>query len=1311
MVHRYRKPSKRLLSVLLTFTMLISGLTIYEGASQASAAESTSVAADTEINDLKVEYRTNPIGVDTVPRFSWIMNSDLRGQKQTAYQILVASSPDKLTSVAADVWNSGKVTSDKSVAVAYAGNALAATTRYYWTVKVWDKNGEEVTLPEANFFETGVMSTDGVGGWNGAKFISIDTTQKSGAPFLRKESPLKGEVESARLYITALGVFDAYINGERVGIVGDTDTSYELLAPGWTEYSKELNYMSYDVTSYVQGEDHVTLAALLGNGWYNSRIAQGAPYYSSQGQDLALLAKLMITYEDGSTENIVTDTNAGWKGTVNTPYTLNDIYDGESYDATKEIVGWNDNGFDDTQWSDMKENNYKTTRYPNAKVTSYNGRTAQIIDSLDQTPVSVTTYNGIINQESSKNGRGEIQVDSSRTVTEAGAAKSYDATLSTGDTVIYDLAQNMVGIPNITLKGEAGTQIRLRFSEMLNDDSNGADGPKGSIYLANLRGAQATARYTLKGNEEGETYQPSLTFFGFRYVEVTVVTENKSVQVLDVTGKVATSAIDVTGNIQTSDADVNQLISNIQWGQRGNYLWIPTDCPQRNERAGWMGDIQLFAKTGFYNVDTANFLENFTYNMMNAQRDNGAFPVTVPITRYANSTAPHSGWSDAGVIVPYTHWQFTGDTTVIAKAYPSLVKYMDRLFELTGTTYRGPGGQYGDWLSFQRKNINGISGANHLLVSDAYYAYDAQIMAQIAKALGKAEDAAKYEALFENIKQAFITNYIRIDEEGTLTLLHGGNGSDPGENNAQTSLLWALKLGFYANEDQKQQMIDLLVSNIRNDDEYKAANPASARVNYAENTLSVGFLGVNVLAPVLTEVGQSDLAYTLLLQDEMPSWLYSVKNGATTIWERWNSYSVKDGFGPASMNSFNHFSYGAIGEWMYNNMLGISNDMNNPGFKHTILQPSIDGLDRITWAKGSYDSVYGKVNSSWKVDGHTLTYEATVPANTTATLYLPAASANVVTESGLPAVQAAGIHFIGYENGKAIYELESGNYRFTSKLTLEDGVVWTGPATVRDNQQFELTYGLVTNQEDITAQDITISYDADKLDLLAPPVAVDETTFAIAGYELDPGAIRIVGAHLNGGHERSDEGLIKLNFKVKNAVSGVAAISVTKLIAADSQGNETEITGKTHNVLIDVAGRAALLELINSVQSFHDAAIEGKLKGQYPIGSKAVLQTAINNAKAVAQDAQSTQLQLEQAASVLQSACDSFKALVIVSVPGDMNTDDKVSIGDLGIMAKAYGKSSADADWNQVKHLDLNKDNKIDISDLVALARLILDWK
>ncbi|MBT2720528.1 family 78 glycoside hydrolase catalytic domain [Bacillus sp. ISL-46] len=1014
---------------LLIPSVISTGLPVRAKESGVSASQEI----ETRLADLKVEYRSNPLGIDSEkPRFSWEMVSSLRGQKQTAYQLIVATSPEKLTPNAADVWNSGKVVSDKSVAVEYGGSPFKASTRYYWTVVVWDKDGKQIET-NSTYFETGLLSTNGVAGWDEAKWISIDSSEKKGAPMLRKETPLKGEVKSARLYISSLGVFDAYLNGEKLGIVNpDGSKSYELLAPGWTAYHKNINYMTYDVSSYLQGKDHVTLAAVLGNGWYNSRISSSAEYYSSTGNDLALLAKMLITYKDGSTQTIVTDTTSGWKASNNSPYVANDIYDGENYDATKEISNWNKNGFDDSNWSGVKEHIYKQ-KYPTATVTSYNGKTAQIVDSLDQKPISITTTTGVINQESSKNGKGEVQVDLSRTINDSDTAKNSKLNISSGDTALYDLGQNMVGVPRITIKGKAGTQIKLRFAEMLNDDSKGADGPKGSIYQANLRSAKASAFYTLKGNEEGETYQPSLTFFGFRYVEVSVVTPSASVEVQKVTGKVATSAVDVTGKIETSDKDVNQLISNIQWGQRGNYLWIPTDCPQRDERSGWLGDAQLFAKTGFFNMDTYNFMENFADNIVANQYDNGSVPVTIPRTRYSRSQNPDSGWSDAGVIIPWTHWQMTGDTTVIKKVYPSMEKYMNLIYQKTGDTYRGPGSFYGDWLSFQRANVNGISGANQILISDAYYAYDAKLMAQMARALGNSVDAEKYETLFTNIKKAFIKNYIVMDSnDGSLTLLSGSRTPTDGENNAQTSLLWALKLGLYDNDNQKQQMIDLLVKNIRNDAEYKAANPTSARVNYAENTLSVGFLGINVLAPVLSDVGQSDLAYTLLLQDKMPSWLYSVKNGATTIWERWNSYSKEDGFGPASMNSFNHFSYGAIGEWMYSDMLGISNDPASPGFKHIILKPTIDNDKRITTSKGSFESLYGKIESGWEVKNGTLTYKATVPANTTATVYIPTNNVNTIKESGQPMAKANGVKFIEFKNGKAVYELKSGSYEFRS---------------------------------------------------------------------------------------------------------------------------------------------------------------------------------------------------------------------------------------------------------------------------------------
>lgn len=1241
------KSLRRLLS--MTMVMVLVFTTIISTTMPAWAAQ-----GDVVIKDLRVEYMTNPIGIDSEhPRFSWTMESDTRGQKQTAYQILVSSS----TNGNGDVWDSGKIESDTSVAIEFDGaTALEPSTRYYWSVTVWDKDGNTVPSSQA-YFETGLMSTDGKENWNGAEWIAMDndfdtytveatmtlptvtgavystpenassslvfmagdtnnyfnwkfsktpegtleidqrgpgdtalvdgnfdaesdtpetvttdvyiddgdeftvsidinsaakeivtkvnnstittlTDLKSyspggswgpytfpaslsnvtiaegmvgvvvnsdesehadlsasfddvraikdgaetfandfsstnpfdsgdisdgklvmtlpdgseeslalqsdflgfGAPMLRKEVELKedAQVENARLYISALGAYDAYINGEKVGIVnGDGSTTYELLNPGWTNYERDIHYVSYDVTDYIDS-DSVTLAAMLGDAWFNGGIAGNSLYYED-GNDLGLKAKLIITYSDDTTQTVVTD--GSWKSSDKGPITRDSIYNGESYDARREIPGWNENGFDDSAWLGVKEHDFMTI-WDDATLTEMPGNTVHIVDNLDQKPISITTYDDIINvgdTDAVKSGLGQIDPVESKVYTDPEEAASVDLTLDEGETAIYDLGQNMVGVPRITFEGDEGTTIRLRFAEMLNDDSvpdgsRGADGPEGTLYLRNLRNAEATDYYTLKGTAGGETYQPVFTFHGFRYMEVSIES-GTDVTVSNVTGKVATSAIERTGNIETSNADVNRLYLNQIWGQYGNYLSIPTDCPQRDERAGWTGDAQLFANTALYNMNSARFLEGFQDILVDSQisyGDGEFFQTVSPSARYTAGAA-HSGWSDVGVIIPWTVWQMTGDDTIIENNYDAMDTYMDYIFDLTGTAYRGPGSQYGDWLAFQ--------GTSSELISDLYYAYDAQLMAQMANEIGNTPDAVHYESLFDAIKGEIINNYISTDGDGNITVLSGKEPSTTmvgqsgeSEDNSQTALLWMLKLGVYSNDDQRQQMIDLLVKNIENSDEYKAAHPDSTRVNYAEDTLGIGFLGVNIIAPVLSEIGQSDLAYKILLQDEMPSWLYSVKNGATTIWERWDSYSLENGFGDSSMNSYNHYSYGAIAEWMYRYMVGINYDTENPGFKHIILQPTNDPANEITWAKGSYKSPYGTIRSEWEANTSTFTYNATVPANTTATVYIPAMSQDSVREGELLASEAEGINFVGYENGKAIYELESGTYEFTSYI-------------------------------------------------------------------------------------------------------------------------------------------------------------------------------------------------------------------------------------------------------------------------------------
>ncbi|CAM5439075.1 alpha-L-rhamnosidase OS=Streptomyces violarus OX=67380 GN=FHS41_007528 PE=4 SV=1 [Streptomyces violarus] len=540
-------------------------------------------------------------------------------------------------------------------------------------------------------------------------------------------------------------------------------------------------------------------------------------------------------------------------------------------------------------------------------------------------------------------------MDPARTVTDPERAASASVTIGSGETAIFDLGQNMVGVARYGLRGPAGTRVEFRFGEMLNDDSAGADGPEGSVYRANLRSAKATSTYILKGDRHGETHQDTLTFYGFRYVSVTAT---DTVTITGLTGRVATSAIRETGTLTTDDPDINRLVSNIRWGQRGNYLWVPTDCPQRDERLGWTGDTQVFATTGLFNADAGTFLGHFQDTVVDSQAiygmDGAQFTGVAPGGRY-NFPGGGSGWADCGVIVPWTVWQMTGDATIVEDNWPAMTRYLDWIREQTDDTYAGQGSLTGDWLAPQKTSAQ--------LMSDVYYAYSARLMARMARAIGRTADAEEYQRLFGRIRQAFVTKYLST-ENGRVTVKSSLGeaspiepGADPDEkteDNSQTALLWVLKLGFYETEAQRRALLGHLTDNIGNDAAYKAAHPDSSRVRYAEKTLSVGFLGVNVLAPVLTDEGRADLAYELLHQDALPSWLYSVRNGATTVWERWNSYSDDAGFGPVSMNSFNHYAYGAIMEWMYTHMAGISPDPESPGFRHFLLRPHLDPTGGIT---------------------------------------------------------------------------------------------------------------------------------------------------------------------------------------------------------------------------------------------------------------------------------------------------------------------------------------------------------------------------
>ncbi|MET7474828.1 family 78 glycoside hydrolase catalytic domain [Streptomyces sp. NPDC005648] len=1005
----------------------------FTGATTAQTAEHRPVEDDA-VYGLTVEHRTDPLGVDAAhPRFGWRMRAAGRGRNQGAYEIVVATSPGKLTGGRADVWNSGRVDSADSVAVRYGGGPLTASTRYYWTVTVWDTAGRRLGSGPVAWFETGLMSTDGVTGWDGAQWIGMKgkTPNSPGAPMLRTEAPLRGRVREARLYVSALGVYDLHVSGRPVTVPQDGDATLELLAPGWTNYDARATYLTYDVTHLVAREPVVTLAAVLGNGWYNGRISDGSTYYSKDGNPLALKARLLIRHTDGTTQSVVTRPDGSWKATDTGPHRADDIYDGQTYDARQELPGWTASGFDDSAWSDTERVPYET-RYPGVRLLAYPAETARLMSRWDRRPQSVTVSTGVTGD-----GKGRIVVDPDRTVTDPHRAASAHVTIGPGDTAIFDLGQNMVGVPRYTLRGPAGAQVTFQFGEMLNDAGAGADGPEGSLYRANLRSAKASSTYILKGDRDGETHQDSLTFYGFRYASVTAT---ETVTLSGLTGKVATSATHEIGSVTTDDPDANQLISNIRWGQRGNYLWVPTDCPQRDERLGWTGDTQVFATTGLYHADAGPFLDHFQSTVIDSQtiygQDKAQFTGVAPSGRY-NFPGGGSGWADCGVILPWTLWQMTGDPAVVESSWPAMTRYLDWIRQQTGDTHAGQGSLTGDWLAPQKTSAQ--------LMSDVYYGYVAHLMAQMAQATGRPAEATAYEQLFGDIKRAFITKYLSV-EGGTVTLRSSlGDaspiepGSDPHqktEDNSQTALLWVLKLGFYDTEAQRRSLVAHLADNIGNDAAYKAAHPDSSRVKYAENTLSVGFLGVNVLAPVLSDEGRTDLAYKLLHQDALPSWLFSVRGGATTVWERWNSYSRTEGFGPVGMNSFNHYAYGAVMEWMYAYMAGIARDPARPGFKHFLLQPHLDPTGKITHVAGSHESPYGEIRSEWRVTdgGASLTYEADVPANSEATLRIPANSPDSVREGRTPLARVDGVRYLGHADGIASYLLPSGSYRLTSGL-------------------------------------------------------------------------------------------------------------------------------------------------------------------------------------------------------------------------------------------------------------------------------------
>lgn len=886
------------------------------------------------VTGCRTEYLDNPLGLDVrQPRLFWKLESEAIAAMQSAYQILVASARELLDQDTGDMWDSGRTAGSDSAHRVYGGAALQAECTYYWKVRVWDEQGRVSPWSEPAFWSMGILARRGWRAkWIGRKAETGVNLQPS--PFFRKEFELKSNVKRAMVYATALGLYDLRLNGDRIG---------DLFAPGWTDYETRVQIQTYDITDKV-AEGANAIGVILGAGWYAGTVGFIADKIYGERPFLSL--QMTVEYEDGTKERIITD--GSWK-TARGPIDYSDMILGESYDAARELTGWDRAGYADAGWEE-----------PDIR-PGYNG----LLTAAMEPPVRIT----------------KTMRPLSLRKTEAG-------------TYIYDMGQNMVGWTELKVTGERGTRVTLSHAEMLS--------PDGSLYLDNLRVAVQQDHYTLRGGGE-ERYEPHFTFHGFRYVELTGYPGEPDLDTI--TGKVIHSDTPVTGRLETSDPMVNQLYSNITWGQRGNFLSVPTDCPQRDERLGWTGDAQIFARTASYNMDVSRFFNKFMWDMIDAQQPSGAFTDVAPdagwirykmwSTRLDWFAPDNAGWGDAGVVIPWTLYLMYGDIRVLETHYEAMVRWVEYLESMTDGLIRPDYANYGDWLSIGADTPNDV-------LATAYFAYSTKLLAAISGVLGKYADQERFGHLFAAIAGAFREAFVA--EDGRI------------QGDTQTVYVLALQFGLLTPELQK-----LAVHHLVQDIEGRGSR------------LSTGFLGVGYLLPVLTDHRQLDVAYSLLTQEEFPSWLYSIKHGATTIWERWDGWTEENGFQTPEMNSFNHYSLGSVGEWMFRYMAGLEADPEQPGFKHAIIRPQPGG--KITSVRAAYDSLYGSHKVEWELaDGGEFRLTVNVPANTTATVYLPGSGGEIETagHKQVVSVQAAAA---GAEEKKAgAFHIGSGTYVFTSRM-------------------------------------------------------------------------------------------------------------------------------------------------------------------------------------------------------------------------------------------------------------------------------------
>ncbi|MCX7824684.1 MAG: glycoside hydrolase family 78 protein [Verrucomicrobiae bacterium] len=1041
---------------------------------------------------LRCEYRVNPLGIgETAPRLSWIVESPERGQRQTAYRVFVASSEAALAEKTGDLWDSGRIASDETTCVVYAGKPLVSGQRCFWKVKVWDRHGvasewsapamwtmgllnaddwkaewigfdkhrkaalSDAPLGDAKWIwhaadkplnappchrlfigafhvpadaktakaelmvlgddkTTIVLNTELVhrgDGWQKTRLLDVTQRVKPGANELRiqVQNALQGPAGLlAKLVVTmedgrkitavtdgswkSLGSPGANWHNRAIDtaalpavrVLGDYGmqpwgkakletvflppvpflrttfradkpvtratlyatglgifdvhlngkrVSDDWFNPGWTDYAKRVYYRAYDVTKLVRAGDNA-LGAVLADGWFSGYVGYGnnRDHY---GKLPRVRAQLNIEFADGSTA--VVGTGPNWKAATG-PLLESDFLMGETYDARLAMDGWDAPGFDDSKWDPV------------------------VVGSSEVQP--------------------KVEAHPGPPVVVFAELKAKKITEPQKGVYVLDMGQNFAGVARLKVKGAPGQKIVLRFAERLN--------PDGTIYTTNLRSARATDTYICRGGG-WETWTPRFTFHGFQYVEVTGLKQKPAPDT--VVGLALSSDTPVTGRFVCSDKMLNQLHSNIYWTQRMNFIDIPTDCPQRDERLGWTGDAQVYVRTATLNTDVQAFFNKWLVDLcQDSQREDGQFPCVAPVKVAGPDGGP--AWADAGVICPWTIYEVYGDRRVLERHYDAMCRFVE-FFKNRSTPELLPPAKYhcfGDWLSINADTPKDI-------IYTAYFAYSAKLLSRIADALGKTNDAGKYRDLFNQIKAAFNKAYV------------AGDGRIKGD----TQTCYVLAIAFDLVDGEKAKLAaKYLVENIEARDWH----------------LSTGFIGTKDLMLALAKIGRNDVAYRLIHNDTFPSWGFSIKHGATSIWERWDGWTPEKGFQTPGMNSFAHYSFGAVYQWMVENIGGIRNDA--PAYKKIVIAPTPGG--KLTSADVRYDSIRGRIKTAWKKSGDKLTLDVTIPANTTATVLVPAKSADAITESDKPLAKAPGVKILRMDGDCAVLEVEAGSYRFASGM-------------------------------------------------------------------------------------------------------------------------------------------------------------------------------------------------------------------------------------------------------------------------------------